>query len=150
MRKNCVHLPSPPLTFPPNKLPYISNGATRKANTNQWEVRRGQNPSWSSPGVHTVETFCAIISSTLVENHLFFFLSLFVFERERERERERAGERQRERETQNLKQVAGSELSAQSPMWGSNPQRARSWPELRSDAQSTEPSRLPESRLLKA
>ena len=46
-------------------------------------------------------------------------------ERERERERERdsmrAGEGQRESETGNLKQAPGSELSAQSPMWGSNP-----------------------------
>ena len=40
-------------------------------------------------------------------------------ERERERERERVG-RGRERERQNPKQVPGSELSAQSPMRGSN------------------------------
>ena len=49
-------------------------------------------------------------------------------ERERERERESASgggaerERERERETQNLKQAPGSELSAQSPTWGLNPQ----------------------------
>ena len=51
-------------------------------------------------------------------------------ERERERERERdrvcAGEGQRERKAQNPKQVPGSELSAQSPMQGSNPQTRRS------------------------
>ena len=35
---------------------------------------------------------------------------------------------ERERERQNLKQAPGSELSAQSPMWGSNSQTARSWP----------------------
>ena len=47
---------------------------------------------------------------------------MFTSERERERERERArGEGQRERETQNPKQAPGSELSAQSPTWGSNP-----------------------------
>ena len=51
-------------------------------------------------------------------------------EREREREREtehkQAGEGQRERETQNPKQAPGSELSAQSPMWGSNSGTVRS------------------------
>ena len=55
---------------------------------------------------------------------------MFIFEREREREREReqaqAGEEQGEREIQNLKQAPGSELSAQSPMWGWNPRTVRS------------------------
>ena len=36
--------------------------------------------------------------------------------------------------TQNPKQAPGSELSSQSPMWGSNSQTTRSWPELKSDA----------------
>ena len=47
-------------------------------------------------------------------------------ERERERERETARERGRVRERgrQNLKQAPGSELSAQSPIGGSNPQTA--------------------------
>ena len=36
-------------------------------------------------------------------------------------ERERERKRDRERERQNLKQASGSELSAQSPMWGLNP-----------------------------
>ena len=39
---------------------------------------------------------------------------------------ERERERERERETLNLKQAPGSELSAQSPMRGSNSQTARS------------------------
>ena len=52
-------------------------------------------------------------------------------------------EGQRERETQNLKQAPGSELSAQSPTRGSNPQTARSRPELKSNAQPTEPRRHP-------
>ena len=44
---------------------------------------------------------------------------MFIFERVRvgEGQRERA---ERERETKNLKQAPGFELSAQSPMWGSN------------------------------
>ena len=44
---------------------------------------------------------------------------LFIFERETETETEcEWGERQREREIQNPKQAPGSELSAQSQMWG--------------------------------
>ena len=50
------------------------------------------------------------------------------FERESKLEwgRGREGEREkkRERETQNPKQAPGSELSAKSPMWGSNSQAA--------------------------
>ena len=42
--------------------------------------------------------------------------------------------RGRERETQNLKKAPGSELSAQSPTQGSNPQAVRSRPEPKSDA----------------
>ena len=48
------------------------------------------------------------------------FFKIFIFERERQRDRIRAGEGQREKETQNLKQAPGSELSARSPMRGSN------------------------------
>ena len=50
---------------------------------------------------------------------------MFIFERERETECE-WGEGQRERETQNPKQAPGSELSAQSLMWGSNSRTMRS------------------------
>ena len=58
----------------------------------------------------------------------FFFFNVCLFLRERERERETEWEqgRGRERETQNLKQAPGSELSAQSPTWGSNPGAVRS------------------------
>ena len=49
---------------------------------------------------------------------------MFMFERERERENR--GGAERERETQNLKQAPASELSAQSPTWGSNSQSTRS------------------------
>ena len=44
----------------------------------------------------------------------------------RERERERVQEAERETHTQNLKQAVGSELPAQSLMWGSNSQTMRS------------------------
>ena len=66
---------------------------------------------------------------------------MFIFERERERER--AVEGQRERKTQNPRQAPGSELSAQSPMWGSNPQTVRSGPEPKLGAEPTEPPRCP-------
>ena len=60
---------------------------------------------------------------------LFFNVYLFIL---RERDRAWAGEGQRERETQNPKQAPGSELSAQSPTWGSNPPAVRLWPEPKS------------------
>ena len=53
-----------------------------------------------------------------------FLMFLFIFETQRDRVL--AGEGQRERETQNPKQAPGSELSAQSPMWGSNSWTMRS------------------------
>ena len=49
---------------------------------------------------------------------------MFLFLRDTEREWERGTER--ERETQKLKQVPGSELSAQSPKWGLNSRTVRS------------------------
>ena len=62
------------------------------------------------------------------ESFYLFFLILkkcsFIFERERGTVQ--VGEGHRERETKNLKQIPGSELSAQSPMRGLNPQTARS------------------------
>ena len=50
-----------------------------------------------------------------------------------------------ERETQNLKQALGSELSAQSPMWGSNSGAVSSWPELELDAPPAKPLGCPRS-----
>ena len=46
------------------------------------------------------------------------FFNVYLFLRERERQGVREAER--EWETQNPKQALGSELSAQSPMWGLN------------------------------
>ena len=68
---------------------------------------------------------------------------MFIYFWERERAWAWAGEGQGERETQNPKQAPGSELSAQSPMQGSNSQTMRSWPEPRSGAQPTEPPGRP-------
>ena len=55
---------------------------------------------------------------------------MFIFEGERERGRETKCKQERgreiERETQDLKQAPGSELSAQSPIQGSNSQTMRS------------------------
>ena len=53
------------------------------------------------------------------------------------------GEGQRERETQHRKQAPSSELSAPSPMKGSNSWAVRWWPEPESDVQLTEPPRRP-------
>ena len=74
---------------------------------------------------------------------LFFILLMFIyFLRKRERQTQsRSGEGQRER--QNLKQAPCSELSVQSPMWGSNPRTVRSWPELKLEVQPIEPLRHP-------
>ena len=58
------------------------------------------------------------------------------------------GGAERERETQNPKQAPGSELSAQSLTWGSNPRTVRSWPELKPDAQPTEPPRRPKTSVM--
>ena len=70
---------------------------------------------------------------------------MFLFIFETERDRAWAGEGQKEAKTPNMKQAPGSELSAQNPMWGSNSRTVRSWPELKSDAQLTEPPRCPKS-----
>ena len=58
-------------------------------------------------------------------------------------EREKETECKQGRKTQNRKQAPGSERSAQSPAWGSNPRTMRSWPELKSNVQRTEPPRCP-------
>ena len=79
----------------------------------------------------------------LIRNSFFFncFFNVYLFLRERESESEQG--RGKERGRQNPKQAPGSELSAQSPTWGSNSQAVRSRPELKSDAQPTEPPRRP-------
>ena len=89
---------------------------------------------------------CNIVLLFLGRLFIFPFLNIFlmfIFEGETECAWGRG--RERERETQNPKQVPGSELSARSPTQGSNSQTMRSWPELRSDAQSTEPPRHPKT-----
>ena len=57
-----------------------------------------------------------IVTLTLKNNLYFFFLTFIHF-----RESASGGGAEREREAQNLKQALGSELSAQSLPWGSNP-----------------------------
>ena len=65
---------------------------------------------------------------------LFFNVNLFL----RERERKQAGEGQR---GGNKGSEAGSELTAASPMGGSNSQTMRSRPESKSDTKLTVPPR---------
>ena len=67
---------------------------------------------------------CAYKYQGMIFLNFFNVYSFTETEREREREQARAG--QRERGTQNPKQAPGSELSAQSPMRGSNSRTARS------------------------
>ena len=87
------------------------------------------------------------MSSPAKTGHGFFF-NVYLFLRERQRQSTSGGGSGRERETQNLKQAPGSELSAQSPTQASNPRTARSWPELKSDAQLTEPPRCPRALMV--
>ena len=60
-------------------------------------------------------------------------------------DRNRAWVEEGQRESGDTQSEAGSRLRAVStePMWGSNPQTARSWPEPKPDAQPTEPPRRP-------
>ena len=74
----------------------------------------------------------------------FNFFNVYSFLRDRVQ----VGEGQKDRGTQSPKQAPGSELSAQSPMWGLNSWAARSWPEPKSDAQPTEPPRNPIKNVL--
>ena len=79
--------------------------------------------------------------------YCFFFKKVFFNDYsffERDRQSISRGGAERETETQNPKQAPGSELSAQSPTRGSNPQTVRSGPEPKSDAQPTEPPRRPQ------
>ena len=57
-----------------------------------------------------------------------FFMFIYFWERERKQGRSR------ERGRHRIRSRLQAELSAQNPMWGSNSQTTRSWPELKSDA----------------
>ena len=64
--------------------------------------------------------------------------------REREREHAHMSKRGAERKGDTeYKAGSGSELLAQSPTWGLNSGATRSWPELKSGVQPTEPLRCP-------
>ena len=79
----------------------------------------------------------------LIISSFSFFKNVYLF-LERERENMSRGGAEREGDTESKSnQAPGSELSAQSPMWGLNPWTTRSWPELKLDAQLTEPLRHP-------
>ena len=70
---------------------------------------------------------------------ILFKCFIYFWERKRERMSREGAEREGDRGSE-----AGSLLTAESPMWGSNPRTVRPWPEPKSDAQPTEPPRRPE------
>ena len=80
---------------------------------------------------------CSISQRYLCINHIFFkiwfiyFLNIYLFLRENAHKQGKGGEREREGERESK---AGSVLTAESLMWGLNPQTTKSWPELKSDA----------------
>ena len=59
---------------------------------------------------NSISKLTSYVKST--DSHSFFFFDVYLFLRERNRTQ--TGEKQKERETQNSKQAAGSQLSAQS------------------------------------
>ena len=77
--------------------------------------------------------------SLLIRHFTIFkkFLKFIYFERARDGG---GAEREEDRESE-----AGSVLTAESPMRGSNLQTVRSWPEPKSDPQLTEPPRCPQT-----
>ena len=85
------------------------------------------------------ETIDIIMS---IKKKLFKYLFI-LRESESESKHVSGGRAERDRETQNLKQASGSELSAQSPTWGSDSRTSRSWPQLKSVTLLTEPPRRP-------
>ena len=111
----------------------IFSGHT-KVNSQQLNITSSEKP-WVLSFIHCKLSFCVfhqhlVYDSVTTRAHypLVFFFPIFfnVYLFLRDRDRERMGEGQRERETQNLKLALGSELSVQSPTWGSNSQTARS------------------------
>ena len=95
-----------------SRLPVISTEPDVELELTNCEIT-----TWAKVG-------CLTDSATQAPQCLFF--------REREREAEGKGDRRSE---------VGSALTAESPLWPSNPWTARSWPEPESDAQHTEPPR---------
>ena len=100
----------------------------------EYSIPVGAQFKWHSTGSLLECSLLGQLTRLLV---FIYFFNVYLFFRVR------AEDGQRERKTQNLKQAPGSEISAQSWMWGLNSWTTRSWPELKSDAQLTEsPRRL--------
>ena len=66
--------------------------------------------------MESTSSFFNVYLFTYFKNNFNIYLFL------RDRDRARMEEGQRKRETKDLKQAPGSEMSAQRPLWGSNPQ----------------------------
>ena len=94
-------------------LQWCKDGSTP---TYQSGTSRSQNEDWKSCGIATDAEKAA---DTIKKN----FFNVYFWDRERHRVW--AGEGQRERETQSPNRAPVSELSAQSPTWGSDSQSLR-------------------------
>ena len=90
--------------------------------------------------IHSLKIVVLFITSCWEKSSgcIFFLKFTYLFLREREHMSWRGAEREGYTESE-----AGSRQSVQSPTQGSNPGTAKSWPEPKSDAQPTEPSRHP-------
>ena len=77
--------------------------------------------------VYIIKFYYFILWPSFIKKNFFTFIYFW----ETGRDRAQVGEGHRKIGTQNPKQAPDSELSAQSPTWGSNPQTVRSWPEVR-------------------
>ena len=101
----------------------------RVENSSADDSGHGELPSHLSPcaSTHIYGSQNIRTRRSLVLFFCFLIFNVYLFfERVRERERQSVSRKGAERETRNPKQAPGSELSAQSLTWGSNPQTVRS------------------------
>ena len=117
----------------------VGNHRTRQELQRTWErpPHLKKATDLIKPRPRAARAHCCHISQFSFFLNFFFLMFIHFWETERDKACVGA-ETGRHR---NPKQAPGSELSAQSPMLGSNPWTVRSWPELKLDAQLTEPPR---------
>ena len=106
--------------------------------------------NWWAEGVHVGQRgkffhifscllWCLSLFTVSLYDLLFFFFNVYLFfEKESTCMHVQVGKEQRDGD---IRFEAGSALTAESPMQGSNSRTKRSWPEPKSGAQPTEPPR---------